>query len=169
MDLIARIRSLFGRREPVKWDAENRLVVSEKYFDVPVDVVGQLRTMRAARNRHDPIEREHNAFLLDPGLGPPTYLSADGRILWDDDGWGVEPALGLAYAAILTGAEKTRIPDLRRLLPPRPADAPTCPECDGTGLLGKGEMTDLDGRPISIGCSACWGMGWQAIPPAMSR
>jgi hypothetical protein len=108
----------------------------------------------------DPIEREHDAFLLDPGIGPATYLSADGRILWDDDGWGgVEPALGPAYAAILVGAKKTGISDLRKLLPSRPSIAPDCSECEGTGLFG----------PMSIGCSACWGLGWQAIPPVRRR
>ena len=56
------------------------LVVSEKYFELPADLLEQLRNLRASRPA-DAIERAHDAFLLDPGLGPPTYLAADGRIL----------------------------------------------------------------------------------------
>src|SRR6185436_10923397 len=99
--------------------SERRLVISQKYFQVPADLLERLQGLRASRPA-DAIEREHDAFLLDPGVGPPTYLAADGRILWDDDMWGVEPTRGEAYAAIVVGARKTGVRDLLRLLPPRP-------------------------------------------------
>jgi hypothetical protein len=124
-------------------------VVSERYFVVPGDLLEQLRNLRASRPA-DEIESTHDAFLLDPGLGPPTYLAADGRILWDDDSWGVEPTRGEAYAAIVVGARKTGLRDLLRLLPPRPPGTPDCGECNGTGRLAAGL------------CSACRGVGWRA-------
>ncbi len=147
-------------------DSEKKLVASSKYFDIPPTLLEQLRARRAARSHPDAIEDEHDAFLLDPGLGPSTYLTADGRILWDDAMWGVEAGLGPAYAAILVGARKTGIADLRQLLPVRPSGARNCPECAGTGLLGRGEWKDVNGRPMSVGCPGCWGMGWQAIAAA---
>jgi hypothetical protein len=171
MHLIAALRRLFGG-EPrsVVWGAERRLVISEKYFDVPADLLEELQNVRAKRNRRDEIERQHNAFLLNPGLGPVTYLSADGRVLWDDDGWGVEPAIGWAYAALVTGAKKLGVPGLLRLLPLRPPGSPNCSECEGTGqFTAKGQLKDISGRPFSIGCAACWGIGWQAIPGAAVR
>ena len=124
-------------------------MVSEKYFVVPGDLLEQLRNLRASRPA-DEIESAHDAFLLDPGLGPPTYLAADGRILWDDDSWGVEPTRGEAYAAIVVGARKTGLRDLLRLLPPRPPGTPDCGECNGTGRLAAGLF------------SVCRGVGWRA-------
>ena len=125
-------------------------MVSEKYFVVPGDLLEQLRNLRASRPA-DEIESAHDAFLLDPGLGPPTYLAADGRILWDDDSWGVEPTRGEAYAAIVVGARKTGLRDLLRLLPPRPPGTPDCGESNGTGRLG------------AALCSVCRGVGWRAL------
>jgi hypothetical protein len=170
MGMLERFLAFFrGKRRSVAWGAEPRLVISDKYFDVPPDVLEELRSVRARRNRQDDIERTHDAFLLDPGFGPPTYLSADGRILWDDDGWGVEAELGWAYAAIVTGSRKLSLPSLLKLLPSRPAGTPDCPECEGTGeFTAKGQLKDVNGKTFSIGCGACWGMGWQAIPGARS-
>ena len=64
--------------------------------------------------------------------------------------------------------KKTGVSDLRKLLPVRPSDEPNCPDCDGTGIFGRGELKDLNGQPMSVGCSGCWGLGWHAIPPARS-
>ena len=67
-------------------------MISERDFQVPADLIARLQNLRAGRAADD-IERTHAAFLIDPGLGPATYLAADGRVLWDDDRWGVEPAV----------------------------------------------------------------------------
>ena len=133
------------------------LVVSEKYFELPADLLEQLRNLRASRPV-DAIERAHDAFLLDPGLGPPTYLAADGRILWDDtdDFWGVQPTRSEAYVAIVVGARKTGVRDLLRLLPPRPPGTPNCPECNGAGQFA------ADTMQLEVVCSACRGIGWRA-------
>jgi hypothetical protein len=141
--------------------ADRRLVISEKYFEVPADLLTRLQNLRAGRAADD-IERAYDAFLLDPGVGPPTYLAADGRILWDDDRWGVEPTRGEAYAAIVVGARKTGVRDLLRLLPPRPPGAPTCRECGGGGRFKVGGPTIGEEQPSLLLCPACRGIGWRA-------
>ena len=137
------------------------LVISEKYFAVPDDLLARLQNLRAGRPADD-IESAHDAFLLDPGLGPPTYLAADGRILWDDDQWGIEPTRGEAYAAIVVGARKTGLRDLLKLLPPRPPGAPDCRECKGTGRFTVGGPARGEEQPSSLLCPACRGIGWRA-------
>jgi len=170
MGMIERLRGLIARKpEKGVLGGVSRLVMSEVVLDMPLHVLEELRKVRASRPQ-DEIERVHDAFLLDPGFGPPTYVSAEGRILWDDEmGWGVEPQLGWAYAAILTGVKKTGVQGLLELLPKRPPSAPDCPECEGTGSFMKGQLKDVNGRPFSIFCAACWGLGWHAIPPAPPR
>jgi hypothetical protein len=140
---------------------ERRLVISEKYFQVTADLLARLRDLRASRPTDD-IERAHDAFLLDPGLGPPTYLAADGRILWDDDMWGVEPTRGEAYAAIVVGARKTGLRDLLKLLPPRPPGTPNCGECNGGGRFTVGGPSSGEEQPSSLLCPACRGIGWRS-------
>ena len=39
----------------------------------------------------DEVENEYDAFLLDPGMGPMTYLTSDGRVLLDMRSWDGEP------------------------------------------------------------------------------
>jgi hypothetical protein len=140
--------------------SERRLVISEKYFEVPDDLLARLQNLRAGRSADD-IERAHDAFLLDPGVGPPTYLAADGRILWDDDMWGVEPTRGEAYAAIVVGARKTGLRDLLKLLPPRPPSAASCRDCNGSGRFKVGGASPGDEQPSSLLCPACRGIGWR--------
>jgi len=78
----------------------------------------------------DEVERAYDAFLLDPGMGPMVYLTADGRVLWDERGWdgdGVVEVTGVdARASLVVGARKTGLAALRALLPPAPAGAVVC-------------------------------------------
>src|SRR5215831_12915700 len=83
-----------------------RLLRSLPLFELPPELIAELRVVRDARS-HDDLTREHDAFLLDPGLGPPTYLTTDGRILWEDDTWGVRGTRADATAAIFAGIQKT--------------------------------------------------------------
>lgn len=57
------------------------------------------------------IEDEHDAFLLDPGMGPMTYLTSDGRVLWDNRTWDGDDISEVsgddAMATIVVGAKKT--------------------------------------------------------------
>jgi hypothetical protein len=162
MRLLDRFRSLFSRdsdRSPV--DQKSTLVFTERHFDLPDDLVRELAAFRASRAHVDQLEVEHDAFLLDPGLGPATYLTRDGRVLWDDDGWGVKATRGYAYVAIMAGVDKTGIGLLRDLLPKRVADAEDCLKCDTTGrFTAHGQLVDVHGKPFLVVCTACWGLGW---------
>ncbi|MBK8257858.1 MAG: hypothetical protein IPK82_34970 [Polyangiaceae bacterium] len=60
-----------------------RIVVSIPLFQLTQSIVAALRKDRDERG-HDNITEKYNAFLLDPGMGPATYLSSEGRIIWDD-------------------------------------------------------------------------------------
>lgn len=134
------------------------LIASEQFFDLPDPLREALEAHRARRAWRDPIEWEHDAFLLDPGLGPATYLTADGRILWDDDGWGVQATRREVYAAVRAGARKTGISALLSLLPARPEDADSCARCEGTGRWTG--LRSVSGEPISICCPDCGSLGW---------
>lgn len=92
------------------------------------------------------VEDKYDAFLLDPGMGPMTYITSDGRILrdyrtWDGEGLQFETSLNGAIAALVSGAKKTDIVSLLDLIPPLENGA-QCPACRGTGRfqLQKGEI-----------------------------
>lgn len=140
---------------------EYKIVISEPHFQLSDDLLRDLESLRRARQPPDPSEELHDAFLLDPGLGPATYLKRDGRIVWEDDGWGVKPTRAHVYLAIIAGAAKTGLARLRDLLPSRPADAVDCKHCDASGRFSAhGQMRDVHGAKISIACIDCAGLGW---------
>jgi hypothetical protein len=149
-------------------DPAQRILVSRRLFTPDQDLVLTLRGIRETRGL-DEIAISFDAFLLDGGLGPPTYLSADGRIIWDDDVWGVQGTLGEALAAIVAGSRKNTLPELRLLLPPRDDAALDCADCDATGEFdAHGQMRDVDGRPFSVVCPTCCGLGWQSAKMSLS-
>lgn len=101
--------------------------------------------------------------MLDGGLGPPVYLSSDGRIIWDDDGWGVVGTRAEALASIVVGAKKIGIRDLLNLLPSRPTSSLDCPECSGSGWFDAyGQLRNTSGQLFSVVCMKCAGLGWTA-------
>lgn len=113
---------------------EPSVIPSEQFFDLTPEIIAALNNWKRQRGFSDSSEEEHHAYLLDPGLGPATYLTADGRVLWLDDGWDVKATRAAVYVAIRVGAAKTKVPQLLSLLPKAPPDAAPCGECDGTGL-----------------------------------
>lgn len=110
------------------------------------------------------VEDQEDAFLLDPGMGPMTYLTTDGRVLEDHrswDGGGLrEATLDDAIAALVVGAMKTGITELLSLVPACPEDGSRCPRCEG-------ERWDkrLREHGLEIICGICRGRGW--MTPAM--
>lgn len=136
------------------------VTASRRLFVFSPDLVARLRAAPRAYGP-DAIETAYDAFLVDPGMGPMTYLTADGRVLWCDlEWWGVaEPTVGDACAAVAIGARNTGVSELRGLLPPRPDGAPVCPHCDGTGWA----MTWRAGEAVrETHCRPCDGVGWPA-------
>jgi hypothetical protein len=140
--------------------SESRIVVSARIFEPSPDLIAKLRAIRDRRGP-DQITQAYDAFMLDPGLGPPTYLSSDGRIVWDDDIWGVVGTRGEAFAAILVGVKKTGVAGLRDLLPSRASSSVDCSECHATGWFdAHGQLKDMEGKPTSFVCPKCSGLGW---------
>ncbi len=140
--------------------SERRILVSVRLFELKPSLLALLREHRQRRNDGDPIAERYDAFLLDPGLGPAVFLSSDGRIIWDDDGWGVRVNRGEAFTSILAGVKKTGIAELRTLLPPRPAESADCAECAATGWRTFGD--EAQGKVMSFLCDKCGGLGWTA-------
>ena len=117
------------------------------------------RYVAAMGDWQDEVETAHDAFLLDPGMGPMTYLTADGRVLEDLRGWDgddVREAEGdEVFVAIVVGASKTGIVELLDLLPEAPLGAVACPTCGGTRWF---EL----GPDLRFVCRECRALGWIA-------
>jgi len=129
-------------------------------FVLPATLLDELRAWRASR-ASDEVEERHDAFCLDPGLGPAWYLTSDGRVLRDGTNWDDEPLREAVDAeacqTIVVGAAKTKIIGLLDLLPVRPNASPTCARCHGHRYASV-----ASGHPESprFVCSDCNGLGW---------
>jgi hypothetical protein len=135
--------------------SERRIVVSARIFELSPQLIAGLRNVQERRGSDD-ITRQYDAFMLDPGMGPPTYLSSDGRIVWDDDLWGVIGTRAEAFAAIMVGVKKTGMVELRDLLPPRGPSSVDCAECLATGWFDwHGQLKDLASERVSFVCPQC--------------
>jgi hypothetical protein len=143
--LISSVKELFSR---AKSDVG-------RMADPYVDGMDRLR---------DEVEAEQDAFLLDPGMGPMTYITSDGRVLLDMRTWDGEPLREAnddeAITALVVGAEKISIRELMDLIPARPPDGLQCPMCSGTHWFTFGE--------IRLVCLLCRGRGW-ATREAIAR
>lgn len=114
-------------------------------------LLSRLRELRG--HAPDPVEAEHDAFLMDPGLGPASYITSDGRVLldcsaWDDTGLR-EATEHEAIAALVVGARNTGLDALLALLPQRPTGIDPCTTCGGQRMLGG-----------ILLCHECHGRGW---------
>jgi hypothetical protein len=129
-------------------------------FLISQPLLAELRAWRARRAVPDKVEQSHDAYCLDSGLGPSSYITADGRVLRDGSGWDDEPLREAteaeAFQAIVVGAKKTGISGLLALLPRQPNGAPTCSRCEGTRFAPI--IPDRD-TPRLV-CPACNGLGW---------
>lgn len=118
--------------------------------------------------RTDELQQEnealYDAFLIDPGMGPMTYLTADGRVLLDFRTWDSDEVPEVreatedeAISALVVGAKKTGIPQLLDLIPPSPNNKSECPMCHGTRWA-----EPCPNFGITIVCVTCSGRGWTA-------
>lgn len=107
----------------------------------------------------DEVENEHDAFLLDPGMGPMIYLTANGRILFDERSWDGKPLRegqgDEVVVALVVGAKKTGIVGLLDLLPMRPHDGLQCPKCHGSRWARLAPTFEPE-----FVCVLCGGLGW---------
>jgi hypothetical protein len=101
------------------------------------------------------IAAARRALPLYTDIGGASLLSTDGEV-WDFP-WDAEQAEQVTgrerMLALVIGAE--RFPELKELLPVRPASAPDCPECEGTGKFG---LSGSSGQVMR--CPDCAGLGW---------
>lgn len=133
-------------------------------FSVSPALIEQLRRVHQERGWRDEVITSHDSFLLDPGLGPAYYLTADGRVLVDGSGWDGTPLREAdddeATAAVVVGAKKTGVRELLALLPERPSGAANCEKCGGARWMSLGQ--DVSGQPVSVICVECRGRGWRS-------
>lgn len=141
--------------------SSKRIVVSAPLFQPSAELLAALKERRLVCGV-DEITTAYAAFLLDPDLGPATYLTSDGRIVWDDDEmWGVVGNRGEVFAAVVAGAQKTGIVALLSLLPQRTPSAIDCERCSATGRFDfNGQLQDVHGKAFSVVCMTCAGLGW---------
>ena len=121
----------------------------------------------ASRNaKFDKFLLNEEVVLLDPGMGPVTYIGLDGRIYIDTSDW-TEPTPekieetkdpGEIVMALLVGAKKQQIPELLHLLPSSPPNSTPCRLCDGTRWC---RFPGADENQQTVVCMKCQGYGWE--------
>ena len=139
-ELLARLRALRDKRQKERSPSQEgtpqplgEIFAALGQDRSPLDLARQYCDgMNASQ---DQVEAQYDAFLIDPGMGPMTYLTADGRIIfdnrtWDDGDLTFATSLNEAAAALVVGARKTGIVELIDLIPSLP-DALPCPKCQG--------------------------------------
>ena len=109
------------------------------------------------------VEDDNDAFLLDPGMGPMLFITADGRVLVDGRNWDGEALREAtddeAAIALVVGAKKTDIRALLELFPSISEDGLTCPMCDGRRWAKL--VASMTGEVV---CPLCSGWGWVTVP-----
>lgn len=104
--------------------------------------------------------RVSGALPVYADMGGTLFLRPDGEILALAHDEGDEPQLETderwRITAVVVGAEK--YPELRPLLPIRPAETEDCDACAGQGRI---RVAEIDYRFL---CGNCYGLGWVAPP-----
>ena len=109
----------------------------------------------AAGSSGDPFEsaaRSFGALPLYQGWDGWLLLTIGGEVIEEVDGLLTPAVEPMRTFGLVTGSE--RYPELRRLLPERPASARNCLHCKGTGWLHQND------KPVRIRCAECRALGW---------
>jgi hypothetical protein len=136
---------------------------------IPKDLLDTLLELRATQSLH-PNNPEffinNPVVILTLGMGPELYLGLDGRVFileWMNEAAGIHETTDSrdAAAGLVIAARRFNLPDLERLIPPRPADAIDCDACQQTRWLSIPGFTDTQTQqPVEIVCSQCGGLAW---------
>ena len=139
------------------------LLITRKLSSLSPELVADFEEYQR-RYPPDPIATEYHAFLIYPGLGSAIYLTADGRLIWDDatfhdedqpSTWTQSVSIRDALQIIWIGINSRGISRLASILPEKPPDATMCSTCNGTGQV----KFDLPSGSHSYLCD-CGGLGW---------
>jgi hypothetical protein len=101
--------------------------------------------------------RVSGALPVYSDMGGTLFIRPDGEVLFleiDSEDDEPRPLADEAWrmTAVVVGAE--RYPELRPLVPSRPADTPDCDACAGRGRI---RVAESDQRFL---CGRCYGLGW---------
>jgi hypothetical protein len=95
--------------------------------------------------------RHINGLPVYGDLGGVIALTLSGEfVLYNPESETVTPVEDALWVEVALASLGRHYPELRDLLPERPAGAAVCPNCSGSGWL-------LDGR---LFCRRCRGLGW---------
>ncbi|TAK28712.1 MAG: hypothetical protein EPO40_12870 [Myxococcaceae bacterium] len=114
---------------------------------IPPSLLVELRQRCVSRpTPRTPVDRDVEAFRIDGGAGPETYLTADGRVKVDDaerEGQHLRDASDHeALCGLVTGAKATGLAALLDLIPAMPDDGRACARCGGSRW---GDLPSPDG------------------------
>jgi uncharacterized protein (TIGR02996 family) len=129
-----------------------------------------LRAVQAGALRDDWLSHDRNrefacrfdALPVWADMGGYLLLRPDGEVLTLDDEGPPRPQTHAGWRLLGLVSAAEFFPELRPLLPPRPADAAHCPACGGKGV----ERWRVEGKKGITPCGKCWGLGWLPARPA---
>jgi hypothetical protein len=132
-------------------------------FEIPEDLIPKLREIQTRQGNWRELIDAEDVVCLYPGLGPAIFLTFDGRVLQDNYDWDESGAYEVtdpknAWSAVVLAADAWNLPDLLKLLPPRPLDARDCPDCRGMSFTS---LSDAKDKRFKVVCfHGCGGLGW---------
>lgn len=110
----------------------------------------RLRWLESAKRDHLAIVAEKaKALPVYVDMGGALLISEEGNVLqYDDERGELGPLDDRLWFRVALVTAARRFPELRVLFPEKPADAPECGMCGGSGLIS------------GLQCGKCAGTGW---------
>jgi hypothetical protein len=158
---LDQLRARRSRRKPASAASSDRPILST------VDLAkraGELDPIESAKafcedvgRLQAEVEDKYDAFLLDPGMGPMTYITSDRRVLSDSRTWHGEEiqfatTLAEVIPALVIGAKNTGIFSLLDLIP-KLENGVQCSTCHGNGWFLAKRKGDVARRRLKAAWS----------------
>jgi hypothetical protein len=122
-----------------------------------LELIRAFQTGAAKHSWQQELASRFDALPVHADFGGALLLRPDGEILvvgWNDEEKAAPADERRSHLGRAAAAEF--FPELRAVLPARPAGAATCELCGGAGL----ERWWVDGSQGVTFCGGCWGLGW---------